>query len=76
MSAADVDAVARGRVWTGSQAKVNGLVDHVGGLRQALARAVLAVAHVGRLGGDFLLGQAPAYADALGGVAEAELDQG
>jgi protease IV len=34
-----VDAVARGRVWTGQQAKERGLVDKIGGIRQALARA-------------------------------------
>jgi protease-4 len=39
-----VDAVAQGRVWTGEQARENGLVDEVGGLRQALA-------HARRLGG-------------------------
>jgi protease-4 len=31
-----VDKVARGRVWTGEQARQHGLVDEVGGLRQAL----------------------------------------
>ncbi|MBU8976935.1 MULTISPECIES: signal peptide peptidase SppA [unclassified Lysobacter] len=31
-----VDAVARGRVWTGAQAKERGLVDELGGLRQAV----------------------------------------
>ncbi len=34
-----VDKVARGRVWTGEQAKSRGLVDELGGLRQALAFA-------------------------------------
>ena len=34
-----VDAVAEGRVWTGSQAQARGLVDEVGGLRQALEHA-------------------------------------
>ncbi|MCM2335583.1 MAG: signal peptide peptidase SppA [Pseudomonas sp.] len=33
---ADVDAVARGRVWTGTQAKERGLVDELGGLQAAL----------------------------------------
>lgn len=31
-----VEAVARGRVWTGQQAKANGLVDEIGGLSDAL----------------------------------------
>src|SRR5690606_22264285 len=35
----DVRAVAEGRVWTGMQAKENGLVDHLGGLATALQRA-------------------------------------
>ena len=34
-----VDKVARGRVWTGEQAQSRGLVDQLGGLRQALAYA-------------------------------------
>lgn len=39
MSKAEVDAVGRGRVWTGRQAKERRLVDELGGLRQALAYA-------------------------------------
>lgn len=39
MKPADVDAVARGKVWTGAQAKQRRLVDHVGGLREALEEA-------------------------------------
>jgi protease-4 len=34
-----VDRVGQGRVWTGEQARQNGLVDELGGLRQALAAA-------------------------------------
>ena len=34
-----VDAIGQGRVWTGEQAKDKGLVDEIGGLRQALAYA-------------------------------------
>ncbi|MDR1075115.1 MAG: signal peptide peptidase SppA [Xanthomonadaceae bacterium] len=34
-----IDAVARGRVWSGSQAKDRGLVDELGGLSQAIAAA-------------------------------------
>ncbi|MFK3647988.1 signal peptide peptidase SppA [Lysobacter enzymogenes] len=33
---ADVDAVARGRVWSGAQAKERGLVDELGGLQAAI----------------------------------------
>ncbi len=39
MSVADVDAVARGRVWTGADALERGLVDELGGLRTAVRRA-------------------------------------
>ncbi len=35
----EIDAVARGRVWTGAQAKERRLVDHLGGLREALVEA-------------------------------------
>ncbi|KAF1688863.1 signal peptide peptidase SppA [Pseudoxanthomonas koreensis] len=35
----DVDAVARGRVWSGTQAHERGLVDEMGGLRDAIADA-------------------------------------
>lgn len=34
-----IDAVARGRVWSGSQAKERGLVDKLGGLQDAIASA-------------------------------------
>ena len=34
-----VDAIGRGRVWTGAQAYENGLVDELGGLRVAVRRA-------------------------------------
>ena len=39
MSVEAVDAVARGRVWTGADAADRGLVDELGGLRTALRRA-------------------------------------
>ncbi|BBY28320.1 signal peptide peptidase SppA [Mycolicibacterium sediminis] len=39
MSVQEVDAVARGRVWTGADAKDRGLVDELGGLRTAVNRA-------------------------------------
>jgi len=42
-----IDAVARGRVWTGAQAKERGLVDELGGLREAQAAA----AALAKLGG-------------------------
>ncbi|MBS9536218.1 signal peptide peptidase SppA [Mycobacterium sp. M1] len=39
MSADAVDAVARGRVWTGADALTHGLVDELGGLHTAVRRA-------------------------------------
>jgi protease-4 len=39
MTAAAVEAVAQGRVWTGEQAKARGLVDALGGYRTALSLA-------------------------------------
>jgi protease IV len=39
MTVEDVDAIARGRVWTGADAKERGLVDELGGLRAAITRA-------------------------------------
>jgi len=39
MSKAQVHEIAQGRVWSGSEAKEIGLVDHLGGLETALTRA-------------------------------------
>jgi protease IV len=39
MTVGDVDVIARGRVWTGADAKDHGLVDELGGLRTAIRRA-------------------------------------
>ncbi len=39
MEPADVDQIARGRVWSGEQALERGLVDQLGGLQQAVAAA-------------------------------------
>ncbi|MDC8756116.1 signal peptide peptidase SppA [Janthinobacterium fluminis] len=44
-----IDAVAQGRVWTGAQAKERGLIDTVGGYRDALASA----AKRGKLTGEY-----------------------
>lgn len=40
---AEIDAVARGRVWSGAQARERGLVDELGGLRAAIAAAAAKV---------------------------------
>ncbi|MEO1655325.1 MAG: signal peptide peptidase SppA, partial [Bacteroidota bacterium] len=39
MSQEEIKAIASGRVWTGTQAKENGLVDELGGLEAAIALA-------------------------------------
>ena len=39
MTIEQVDAVGQGRVWTGLQALEHGLIDNIGGLREALAAA-------------------------------------
>jgi protease IV len=39
LSAAAVEEIARGRVWTGEEAKARGLVDELGGFERALALA-------------------------------------
>ena len=46
---AEIDAIARGRVWSGAQAKERGLVDELGGLGDATAAAALAA----NLGTDY-----------------------
>lgn len=46
---ADVDAIARGRVWSGAQAKERGLVDALGGLSEAVTD-VAARAKLGKQG--------------------------
>jgi len=38
----EIDAIARGRVWSGEQAKERGLVDELGGLNEAIAAAAQA----------------------------------
>src|SRR5215212_8363944 len=48
MSAEQVDAVAKGRVWSGEEAKANGLVDALGGYDVALATAQTLAAGLAR----------------------------
>src|SRR5690606_13380648 len=55
LSREQVDAVGQGRVWTGRQAKEHKLVDELGGLRQALAKA----RELGRLRDDVPLLELP-----------------
>jgi protease-4 len=86
MRATEVDAVARGRVWTGDRAVQVGLVDHLGGFYSALLRAR-------QLGGlpedadfdvrpsrpgtllDYVLGASPLGHGAAAGQAEAGIGE-
>jgi len=52
MSEAEVDEVARGRVWSGAQARDHGLVDQLGNLDEA----VDAAARIAGLGSDYTSG--------------------
>jgi protease-4 len=61
MAKADVDAVGRGKVWTGQQAYERHLVDHLGGLREALADARAA----GGLGDDAPIVEYPPVSNTL-----------
>jgi protease IV len=45
----EIDAIARGRVWSGEQAKERGLVDQLGGLNEAISAAATAA----RLGDNY-----------------------
>ena len=47
----EIDEVARGRVWSGAQAKERGLVDELGGFQAALDAA----AKLGELGDDYVV---------------------
>lgn len=64
MSPAAVDAVGRGRVWTGRQALARGLVDRMGGMRQALAAA----RELGQLPADAPIIELPEEDDSLLGM--------
>jgi protease IV len=59
-----VDAVARGKVWTGAQARSIGLVDKIGGLREALEEA----RRLGNLPPDAPFTETPEEDDSLLGV--------
>jgi protease-4 len=61
MKPEDVDAIARGRVWTGAQAMDRKLVDHLGGLREALVEA----RKEAELGADTAIVELPEEDDSL-----------
>lgn len=66
MSIADVKKIASGRVWTGLQAKENGLVDEIGGLDKAIALA----AEAAEITDDYKLRYYPAKKDFLAQIKE------
>ena len=66
MSIADVKKIASGRVWTGLQAKENGLVDEIGGLEKAIALA----AEAAEITEDYKLRYYPAKKDFLEQIKE------
>jgi protease-4 len=61
MTPAAVDAVARGKVWTGQQALERGLVDKLGGLREALDEA----RRLGHLSADSPIAEWPEEDDSI-----------
>ncbi len=66
MSIGDVKKIASGRVWTGLQAKENGLVDEIGGLEKAIALA----AEAAEITDDYKLRYYPAKKDFLEQIKE------
>ena len=74
MDALSVEAVAQGRVWTGTQALEAGLVDELGGLHEAVDRAK-ALAGIDASADVALVPfpQAPSLADQLGGLLRGEI---
>jgi protease-4 len=61
MSPQAVDAIGRGHVWTGAQAVGLKLVDHIGGLRAALNRAI----ELGHLPADAPIVELPEEDDSI-----------
>lgn len=77
MDYAQLEALARGRVWTGADAKDRGLVDHIGGRRVAVERACalagleprsIKLAHQGDSGVLAMIKPATSSETAAGGV--------
>ncbi len=54
MSAADVDKIAQGRVWSGADAERLGLVDHLAGLKAAVAAAAKLADVSGKYGTEYI----------------------
>ncbi len=65
MKAADVDSIAQGRVWAGTDAKEQGLVDVIGGLKESIDIAV----YMAKLE-DFRLVEYPKQKDPLTEIIE------
>ncbi len=74
MSIAQVDSIARGRVWTGMEAKRIGLVDEMGGLQEAIAYAKQKAGMADDSKVKSLPKMEDPFTELLGGVAEAKQD--
>ena len=74
MSIAQVDSIARGRVWTGTEAKRIGLVDELGGLKEAIKYASEKAGMAQDAKVKTLPKMEDPFTELLGGVAEAKQD--
>ena len=59
MTKAEVDSIGQGRVWSGVNAKENGLIDEIGGLDDAVKKAV----QLADLGDDYRITEFPEKVD-------------
>ncbi|MBM3427331.1 MAG: signal peptide peptidase SppA, partial [Bacteroidetes bacterium] len=74
MTIAQVDSIARGRVWTGMEAQKIGLVDEVGGLKEAIQFARQKAGLADEVKIKTLPQMEDPITELLGGVAEAKQD--
>ncbi len=74
MSITQVDSIARGRVWTGTEAKKIGLVDELGGLKEAIKYASEKAGMEQDAKVKTLPKMEDPFTELLGGVAEAKQD--
>jgi protease-4 len=69
-----IDKIARGRVWSGAQAKERGLVDELGGMQAALADAAKrAKLETGKYRVNYIEEQVSPFAQLLSGMASSRL---
>lgn len=74
MTIAQVDSIARGRVWTGTEAKKIGLVDELGGLAEAVKFAAQKAGMADDAKTKAFPKMVDPFTELLGGVAEAKQD--